>query len=190
MTSEHFREVSEARRRQAALQKACASQYPPDSFEGEPANKVINMACSGHAPPRGSILGVVFAGDPDSDPVMEGTPAEDLLDELEVGPNDYFLRVRGFSMRDASILEGDLVQVRPLRPGTIPPDGAIVLAEIDTSLAVGERSGLSTIKKFFRQGSQIRLEPANGSMSPQVYRAEDVVITGIIVYVLSHHKPT
>lgn len=190
MTSEHFREVSEARRRQAALQKAWATQCRPDSFEGDPGNKVINMGRSGHAPPRGPIVGIVFAGDPESDPVTEGTPTEDLLDEFDVRPDDYFLRVRGSSMRDAGIVEGDLVQVRPLRIGTIPPDGAIVLAEIDTSLAVGERSGRSTIKKFFRQGSKIRLQPANSEMNSQVYRSDDIVITGIIVNVIRQLKPS
>jgi repressor LexA len=189
MTSEHFLEVLEARRRQTALRKASARQRRSDGLGGSRANKVINMSRSDHAVPRGSIVGVVWAGDPDSDPVMEGTPTEDLLDEFGVGPNDYFLRVRGSSMKDAGIEEGDLVQVRPVRLGTAPPDGAIVLAEVDISQAVGERSGRTTIKRFFRQGEKIRLQPANNSMNARDYQSDDVIIMGIIINIIRQSAP-
>jgi repressor LexA len=189
MTSEHFLEVLEARRRQAALQKASARQHRSDSFEGSRANKLINMSRPDHAVPRGSIVGVVWAGDPDSDPVMEGTPTEDLLDEFGVGPNDYFLRVRGSSMNDAGIEEGDLVQVRPVKLGTAPPDGAIVLAEVDVSQAIGERSGRTTVKRFFRQGEKIRLQPANSGLNPKDYQSDDVIVMGIIVNIIRQFTP-
>jgi SOS-response transcriptional repressor LexA len=52
---------------------------------------------------------------------MEFTAPESLLDELKVKATDYFLRVRGFSMKDAGIEEGDLVQVRPLKARRLAP---------------------------------------------------------------------
>src|SRR5690242_1561321 len=189
MTSEYFLEVLEARRRQTALQKASARQRQSDSFEGYRANKMINMSRPNYAAPRGSIVGVVWAGDPDCDPIMEDTPTEGLLEEFGVGPNDYFLRVRGSSMKDADIEEGDLVQVRPVRLGTAPPDGMIVLAEVDISQAVGERSGRTTIKRFFRQDGKVRLQPANNSMIPQDYEPDDVIIIGIIVNIIRQFNP-
>lgn len=139
--------------------------------------------------PRGSILGIVWAGEPDVDPVMEWTAPESLLDELRVRPTDYFLRVRGFSMKDAGIEEGDLVHVRPVRPGTVPPDGAIVLAEVGLRQAVGERSGRITIKRFFRQGETIRLQPANRRMKSRNYQPDDIMIRGVIVNILRQISP-
>jgi SOS-response transcriptional repressor LexA len=139
--------------------------------------------------PRGAILGIVWAGEPDVDPVMEWTAPESLLDELKVRPTDYFLRVRGFSMKDAGIEEGDLVHVRPVRPGTAPPDGAIVLAEVGLREAVGERSGRITIKRFSQHGDMIRLQPANSRMRSRNYAHDDIAIRGIIVNVLRQFSP-
>jgi SOS-response transcriptional repressor LexA len=138
---------------------------------------------------RGSILGIVWAGEPDVDPDIEWTAPESLLDELKVRPTDYFLRVRGFSMKDAGIEEGDLVHVRPVTPGTVPPDGAIVLAEVGLSQAVGERSGRYTIKRFFQEDRTIRLQPANSRMKARNYQPEDILIRGIIVNILRQFSP-
>ncbi len=139
--------------------------------------------------PRGAILGIVWAGEPDVEPVMEWTAPESLLDELEVRPTDYFLRLRGFSMKDAGIEEGDLVHVRPVRPGTTPPDGAIVLAEVGLREVVGERSGRITIKQFFRNGSMIRLKPANSRLRSQDYKPDDIAVRGIVVSILRQFSP-
>jgi SOS-response transcriptional repressor LexA len=154
------------------------------------------MADMGHpdrAMPRGSILGVVRAGERagelDADPVFEETPPESLFDELGVRATDYFLRVQGLSMKEAGIVEGDLVQVRPIRPGTAPPDGTIVLAEIDIRQAVGESTGRIVIKRFFRQGPVARLQPANRSMEPQEYELDDVVVLGRVVNVIRQFLP-
>lgn len=147
------------------------------------------MAAPDQPYPRGAILGIVRAGEPDADPPVEWTAPESLLDELKVRPTDYFLRVRGFSMKDAGIEEGDLVHVRPLRPGTEPPDGAIVLAEVGLRQAIGESSGRMTIKRFSRRGRMIRLKPANPLMRSQNYASDDIAIRGIVVNVLRQFSP-
>lgn len=121
---------------------------------------------------------------------MEETPPESLLDELEVGPTDYFLRVRGFSMKDAGIEEGDLVHVRLVRPGTSPRDGAIVLAEVGLREAIGERTGRITIKRFFRQGEVVSLQPANSSMSAQEYELDNILILGTVVKIIRQLFPS
>lgn len=139
--------------------------------------------------PRGSILGIVWAGEPDVDPVTEFTAPESLLDELKVRPTDYFLRIRGFSMKDAGIEEGDLVQVRPLRPGDSPPDGAVVLAEVGLKQAVGERSGRITVKRYFRNGATIRLQPANNRMRSKSYELDDITIRGLVVNIVRQYSP-
>lgn len=139
--------------------------------------------------PRGSVLGVVWAGEPDIDPFMEETPPESLLDELGVRSMDYFLRVRGFSMKDAGIEEGDLVQIRLVRPGISPPDGAIVLAEVGLHEAIGGRTARITIKRFFRQDEKVILQPANSTMNPQEYKLDNVLILGIVVKILRQLFP-
>lgn len=142
----------------------------------------------------GSILGVVRAGEWEgesgADPVLEETPPESLLDELGVRPTDYFLRVQGQSMKDAGIEGGDLVQVRPIRPGTSPPDGTIVLAEVDIRQAIGESTGRVVIKRFYREGAVVRLQPASRSMKPQDYELDDIVILGRIVKIIRQLSPT
>jgi repressor LexA len=176
--------VLEARRRQrqALLQRNSAWECQPGRMDG--------MDRPDRAVPRGSIVGLVWAGDPDDDPVIEETQVESLLDELNVGTRDYFLRVRGFSMKEAGIEEGDLVQIRPVRLGDSPPDGAIVLAEVDISQAVGERSGRTTIKRFFRQGAGSRLEPANSSLRSQNYEPDDLIVVGEVVNVIRQLSPS
>jgi repressor LexA len=137
----------------------------------------------------GSIVGVVRAGEPEADAFVEETPSESLLDEFKVRSTDVFFRVRGFSMMEAGIEEGDLVQIRQVRPGTCPPDGEIVLAEVDVDQAIGERSGRITIKRFYRHNKGIRLQPANSNMSPLDYEPNEVAVLGIVVNIIRQFAP-
>ena len=77
------------------------------------------------------------------------------------------LRVRGESMIDAGILEGDFVVVRPQE---IAADGEIVVA------LVGEEA---TVKRFFREADHMRLQPENATMEP--IRSKDVRVLGRVV---------
>ncbi len=112
------------------------------------------------------LVGQVAAGQP----VLA---EENIEDYVEVPPlvggedGEYLLRVRGESMQDAGILEGDLVVVRPQQTAT---DGEIVVA------LVGEEA---TVKRFFQEADHVRLQPENESMEP--IRSKDVLVLGRVV---------
>jgi repressor LexA len=76
----------------------------------------------------------------------------------------FMLRVKGDSMIEAAILDGDLLVIDPRPDAT---NGEIVVAMID---------GEATVKRFYREPGRIRLQPENSSMAP-IY-AEDVTIVG------------
>jgi repressor LexA len=80
---------------------------------------------------------------------------------------EYVLRIRGESMKDAGILEGDYVVVHKQENAS---DGDIVVA------LVGEEA---TVKRFFRETDHIRLQPENTTMEP--IRSKDVRIMGRVV---------
>ena len=80
---------------------------------------------------------------------------------------EYILRVRGASMVDAGMLEGDYVVVRPQDTAD---DGDIVVA------LVGEEA---TVKRFFRENDHVRLQPENVTMEP--IRSKDVKVLGRVV---------
>lgn len=79
----------------------------------------------------------------------------------------FILRVRGDSMIEAGIMDGDFVVVRQQ---TTANDGDIVVALLDDD---------STVKRFFREADRIRLQPENSALEP-IY-ARDVQIMGKVV---------
>jgi repressor LexA len=81
----------------------------------------------------------------------------------------FVLRVKGDSMIEAGILDGDYVVVRE-QPDAV--NGEIVVAQIDDD---------ATVKRFFRENDRIRLQPENSSMEP-IY-ARDVQVLGKVVAV-------
>ena len=87
---------------------------------------------------------------------------------------DYLLRVRGTSMRDIGILEGDLLAVHKAREAA---SGEVVVARIDDEV---------TVKRFRRRGNIVRLLPENPDFEPIVVdlREQEVVIEGIAVGVI------
>jgi repressor LexA len=112
------------------------------------------------------IVGAVAAGSP--------ILAEENIEEYVQVPQaaggesgEYVLRVRGESMIDAGILEGDYVVVRPQDTAQ---DGEIVVA------LVGEEA---TVKRFFRESDHVRLQPENVTMEP--IRSKDVRVMGRVV---------
>jgi repressor LexA len=113
------------------------------------------------------LVGQVAAGTP----ILAEENIEDYLEVPDVvggEDGDYILRVRGDSMKDAGILEGDFVVVRPTERAR---DGEIVVALVGDDEA--------TVKRFFREKDQIRLQPENKSMKP--IRARDVRLLGRVV---------
>lgn len=91
---------------------------------------------------------------------------------------DYLLRVKGLSMRDAGILDGDLLAVH--RQPTAE-SGEIVVARVDDEV---------TVKRFRRRGNNVRLMPENDDFEPLVVdlRRESLVIEGIGVGVIRNRR--
>jgi repressor LexA len=115
------------------------------------------------------LVGQVAAGVP----VLADENIEDYVPVPElVGGDDgeFVLRVKGDSMRDAGILEGDLVVVRPQ---DVASDGDVVVA------LVGEEA---TVKRFFREVDHVRLQPENPTMEP--IRTKEVRVLGKVVGLL------
>jgi repressor LexA len=112
------------------------------------------------------VVGQVAAGQP----ILAEENIEDYVQVPPIAGGDqgeYVLRVRGESMKDVGILEGDYVVVRPQETAS---DGEIVVA------LVGEEA---TVKRFFREADHVRLQPENASMEP--IRSKDVRVLGRVV---------
>ncbi|MEA2372166.1 MAG: repressor LexA [Solirubrobacteraceae bacterium] len=112
------------------------------------------------------LVGSVAAGQP----VLAEENIEEYVHVPDVAGGDhgeYLLRVRGDSMKDAGILEGDLVVVRPQETAD---DGDIVVA------MVGEEA---TVKRYFLESDHVRLQPENDAMEP--IRSREVRVLGRVV---------
>ncbi len=115
------------------------------------------------------LVGSVAAGQP----VLAEENVEEYVAVPEVAGGEegrYLLRIRGDSMKDAGILEGDLVVVQPQETAG---DGEIVVA------LLGEEA---TVKRFFRESDHIRLQPENETMEP--IRSKEVRVLGRVVGLL------
>jgi repressor LexA len=96
------------------------------------------------------------------------------LADFARGQGTYVLQVKGESMRDDHILDGDYIVVEQTQ---VANPGEIVVA------LVGEDD--ATVKRFYREpGGKVRLQPANSTMSPIMVAAADVKIQGRVVGVL------
>jgi repressor LexA len=122
------------------------------------------------------ILGRVAAGSP----LLASENVEGKLDLDEAFPSSeprFALRIKGDSMRDAGILDGDLVVVRK---GDRAENGDIVVA------LIGEEA---TVKSFRRQGDRVELLPANPDHKPIVVRERDELrILGLVIGVVRTSK--
>ena len=116
--------------------------------------------------------------------VAAGTPVlaeQNVEDHVEMsgqlfGEDSYLLRVRGDSMINVGIMDGDLVAVKPSREAQ---NGQVVVARIDNE-ETGE--GEATVKRFFRDSNGYRLEAENPAYAP--IQARDLTIEGLVVGVL------
>lgn len=117
------------------------------------------------------ILGYIAAGQP----IMTYTDPDATLavsaNIISGKRRSYILQVKGDSMIEDGILDGDYVVIEEQQ---IASDGDIVVALLE--------NGLATLKRFFREPGRIRLEPANAAMEP-IY-ATDVKIQGKCVAVI------
>jgi repressor LexA len=118
------------------------------------------------------LLGYVAAGMPIEAVATSETIA--VPESLVTGKRDtYVLRVRGDSMIDEQIRDGDWVVVEDRRSAD---NGEMVIA------LVGGQD--ATLKKFYKENGRVRLQPANPSMAPIFVEPDSVQIQGVVVGVM------
>lgn len=134
-------------------------------------HRSIEVTADGHGAKGGvrlPILGAIAAGDP-----IESFPMVETVSLPEEMVGDYLLRVRGDSMIDDHILDGDMVVIQKAQTAN---RGQTVVALIDSREA--------TLKKYYPENGKIRLQPANPEMKPMVFDPERVQIQGIVKGIL------
>ena len=114
------------------------------------------------------LQGYVAAGDPIEAVVSPETVA--VPESLTGTRTTYALRVRGQSMIDEQIRDGDIVVVEDRKTAE---NGEMVIALLDASEA--------TLKTFHRENGRIRLQPANPAMRPIVVDADRVQVQGVVI---------
>jgi repressor LexA len=116
------------------------------------------------------LMGEIAAGGP----LLAEENVEEYVDlpERLVGAADFLLRVKGDSMIDAGILDGDLVVVRK-SDTAVNGDIVVALAGDD------EGADEATVKRYFREKGRVRLQPENSALEP-IY-AKHVQILGKVV---------
>jgi repressor LexA len=114
------------------------------------------------------LLGQIAAGGP----MLAEQDIEEYLAMPASTKGDFLLRVKGESMIDAGILDGDLVIVQSAQEAR---NGEIVVALAGDDESTDE----ATVKTFYREGSRVRLQPENASLEP-IY-AQHVQILGRVV---------
>jgi len=120
------------------------------------------------------LLGAVAAGRP-----IEAFPEAETIEVPSslLGRGDHFvLRVRGDSMVDDGIRDGDYVVVAKRATAQ---NGQTVVALI---------RGEATLKRFYSEGSRVRLQPANASMKPLTFEARDVTVQGVVTGLIRNYS--
>jgi len=121
------------------------------------------------------MLGAIAAGAPIEaveDPRPMGIPTE-----LSRGRRTYVLRVKGDSMIDEHILDGDyaIVEAR-----SYADNGEIAVVLLDKENV--------TLKKIYKERGYIRLQPANPDMEPMILKDRDVRIHGVVVGIIRKYS--
>jgi repressor LexA len=130
----------------------------------QPANDIVELPLHGR----------IAAGTPIE--ALQGTETLPVPAAL-LGPGEHYaLEVAGDSMVEEGILDGDYALIRRT---DVARDGEIVVALVNNEEA--------TLKTFRREGSMIRLDPANRNYDPQRYRPEQVAIQGRLAGLLRRY---
>jgi repressor LexA len=117
-----------------------------------------------------AIVGEIAAGGP-IEAYQDVSETLSVPEMLAPSGDAYVLRVRGDSMVDAHIADGDFVVIRPQQTAR---NGDIVVAQVEENAV--------TLKRFFREKGRVRLQPANEAYAAQFY--EDVRIQGKLIGVI------
>jgi repressor LexA len=125
-------------------------------------------------PPDIPLLGRIAAGQP-----VEAVEQQEVLNFADFAGSSatYALEVRGNSMIDDHICDGDLIL---LERAADARDGDIVVALVSGSE--------TTLKRFYREGDMVRLQPANSTLKPILVPARDVQVQGRLLAVLRKYK--
>jgi repressor LexA len=122
------------------------------------------------------MLGLIAAGSPIE--AVETREEVDLEKLFASRSGVYVLKVRGDSMIEDHLCDGDYVIIERRETAR---NGEQIVALLDT--------GEATLKRYYREGSKIRLQPANSSMAPRIVEADRIRIQGVVIGVLrSYHK--
>lgn len=113
------------------------------------------------------LFGYIAAGRPIDVDVSDETIS--VPEHLTARGENYVLKVRGDSMIDDGIFDGDLVIISRREQAY---NGEMVVANV---------SGEVTLKRIYREGERVRLQPANATMSPIYAPARDVAVQGVVV---------
>jgi repressor LexA len=170
-----FRSVNAAEQHLRALEKKGAIEISSGASRG------IRVR-DGRLASRGRLLELPVIGR-----VAAGSPMlaeEHVQGRYQVDPNlftpraDYLLRVRGMSMRDAGIIEGDLLAVHRTQEART---GQVVVARLADEV---------TVKRFRRRGHTVQLEPENPDFETIEVdlRTEQLVIEGVAVGVIRNDR--
>src|SRR4051812_18465315 len=116
------------------------------------------------------LVGRIAAGQP-----IEAGQSNETISLADFGRSKevFVLEVRGDSMQDEAILNGDFVMVEKSRTAH---NGDIVVALLEGTDA--------TLKRFYREGENIRLQPSNAAMQPIIVPAASVEVQGRVIGVL------
>ncbi|HEY1290881.1 MAG TPA: transcriptional repressor LexA [Burkholderiales bacterium] len=171
-----FRSVNAAEQHLRALEKKGAIEISSGASRG------IRVRDGRPASRAGRLLELPVIGR-----VAAGSPIlaqEHVQERYQVDPNlftpraDYLLRVRGMSMRDAGILDGDLLAVHRTQEART---GQVVVARLADEV---------TVKRFRRRGHAVQLVPENPDFEPIEVdlRSEPLVIEGVAVGVIRNGR--
>jgi repressor LexA len=116
------------------------------------------------------IIGEIAAGGP-IEAYQDASESLAVPDLLAPSGDAYVLRVRGDSMIDAHIQDGDFVLIRPQETAR---NGDIVVAQVEENAV--------TLKQFFKESGKVRLQPANAAYAPMYF--DDIRIQGKLIGVI------
>lgn len=126
-------------------------------------------------PTKLPLLGNIAAGSPIE--AIENREEIDLESLFASKSGVYVLRVRGESMIEDHLCDGDYVVIERREQAR---NGEQVVALLDT--------GEATLKRYYREGNKIRLQPANSTMEPRIVDAERVRVQGVVIGVLRSYS--
>ena len=116
------------------------------------------------------VVGEIAAGGP-IEAYADASETIGIPDMLAPSGDAYVLKVRGDSMIEAHIADGDFVLIRPQ---TTARNGDIVVAQVEENAV--------TLKRFFKENGKVRLQPANEQYAPMIY--DDVRVQGKLIGVI------